>query len=217
MFCLVLRHNAKNKLFPERPTNMCSGGFCSENSGKLISSSIDQKLTQLVRCTQLKDVCRRALEQYHHILCRSATVSDEFLVVDSYFLVSSQTNLFALLSWELHLLDSAFVMFAGQAALLSLAGESKVFFKCLNRWLPRSLEVKIKTCAWGLRAQNAIYSSSLISSGIPAWGLMVLEAHAHSAKYNSQMVIHNFEVAYSMKAFPCKHCCEPKLHFECLL
>lgn len=101
-------------------------------------------------------------------------------------------------------------MFAGQAALLSLAGESKVFFKCLNRWLPRSLEVKIKTCAWGLRAQNAIYSSSFISSGISAWGLRVLEAHAHSAKNNSQMVIYNFEVAYSMKAFHCERCCRCK-------
>lgn len=126
----------------------------------------------------------------------------------SWLLVSTKTNLF--LSWELHLLDSTFVMFAGQAALLSLAGESKVFFKCLNRWLPRSLEVKIKTCAWGLRAQNAIYSSSLISSGIPAWGLMVLEAHAHLAKNNNQMVIYNLEVAASMKAFHREHCCRCK-------
>lgn len=80
--------------------------------------------------------------------------------------------------------------------------------KCLNRWLPRSLEVKIKTCAWGLRAQNAIYSSSLISSGIPAWGLAVLEAHAHLAKNNSQMVIYNFELCYNMKAFHCEQCCK---------
>ncbi len=54
------------------------------------------------------------------LLCFS-TVSDEFLVaVDSYFLVSWQAKLFALLSWELHFLDSTSVMFAGQAALLSV-------------------------------------------------------------------------------------------------
>lgn len=94
-------------------------------------------------------------------LCVPQQCCDVFLVaVGTYFLVS----------WELHLLDSAFIMFAGQAAVLSLAGKSKVFFKCLKSWLPSSLEVKIKTRAWGLRAQNAIYSSSLISSGIPVGG-----------------------------------------------
>lgn len=111
------------------------------------------------------------------------------------------------MSRELHLLDSTFVIVVGQAALLSPADKSKVFFKCLNRWLPRSLEVKIKTCARGFKAQNAIYSSSLISSGILAWGLMVLEAHAHSSRNNSIMVIYNFEVANSIKAFHCvQHC-----------
>lgn len=127
------------------------------------------------------------------------------------------------MSWELHLLDSTFVIAVGQAALLSPADKSKVFFKCLNRWLPRCLEVKIKTHAWGFKAQNAIYSSSLISSGILAWGLMVLEAHARSSRNNSIMVIHNFEVANSIKAFHCvQHCtCKswlkrPKLYSEYL-
>lgn len=127
------------------------------------------------------------------------------------------------MSWELHLLDSTFVIAVGQAALLSPADKSKVFFKCLNRWLPRCLEVKIKTRAWGFKVQNAIYSSSLISSGILAWGLMVLEAHARSSRNNSIMVIHNFEVANSIKAFHCvQHCtCKswlkrPKLYSEYL-
>lgn len=128
-----------------------------------------QKLTQLVGCRRFKTHLQTHAWAISSRPSCSSLVSDVFLVaVDSYFLVSSQTNLFALLSWELHLLDSTFIMFAGQAVLLSLAGESKIFFKCLNRWLPRSLEVKIKTCAWGLRAQNAIYSSSFISSGISA-------------------------------------------------
>lgn len=48
--------------------NMCSGGFPSENSRKLINSSISQKLTELVRCSQLQHVCRLALKKYHRDL-----------------------------------------------------------------------------------------------------------------------------------------------------
>lgn len=156
-------------------------------------------------------------------LC-SSTVSDEFLVaVNSHFLVSLKKKKI-LCSY---ILGATFTRQHIRKCLLvklfySLwLARARYSFKCLNRWLPRSLEVKIKTCAWGLRAQNAIYSSSLISSGIPAWGLMVLGAHAHLAKNNSQMVIFNFEVAYRMKAFHCEQCCrckswKTKLHSECL-
>lgn len=161
MSWLVLRHYAKNKLFPKQPTNMCS----RRKAGSLIASSKVAKSEFSWAHMLLSNIITTTVA-----LCVRPQGRDEFLevTVESYFLVLSQTNLFALLSWELYLLDSTFVMFAGQAALLSLAGESKVFFKCLNRWLPRSLEVKIKTCAWGLRAQNAIYSSSFISFGIMA-------------------------------------------------
>lgn len=100
----------RTSCFPEHPINMCSGGFCIKNSTKLINSSIGQKKVNPHKtCADLSDNITSAF---------TPCVLDKLLVaVDSCFWVSSQTNLFARLSWELHLLDSTFLMFAGQAAL----------------------------------------------------------------------------------------------------
>lgn len=61
-----------------------------------------------------------------------------------------------------HLLESIFIVAVGQAAWLSQADKSKIFFKCLNRWLPRSLEVKIKNVcgALELRMSSILHLST---------------------------------------------------------
>lgn len=191
---------------PSGPQICAVERFCRENSTQLIGSSTGQKWNQLFRMqAQKKKKPPSAFKQHHHIHRRSLCF-DEFPAAGWLLFpgLASDKSLcpstLAAIVIRQHIHN---VCWSSCSALAKRPARARY---SLNVWAEGSRgawEVKIKkTCAWGSRAKEC--RLSFIPYLLRDPGL----EHMHARpKSNRRMVMYNFEVAYTVKAFLRGLCC----------
>lgn len=204
---LVQRYDAKNKLFPsEWPTNMCSGAFLQRKQHTVDRFFNWPKVKSAVSDAGAKEKkTPSAFKQHHHIHRRSLCF-DEFPAAGWLLFpgLASDKSLcpstLAAIVIRQHIHN---VCWSSCSALAKRPARARY---SLNVWAEGSRgawEVKIKkTCAWGSRAKEC--RLSFIPYLLRDPGL----EHMHARpKSNRRMVMYNFEVAYTVKAFLRGLCC----------